>query len=118
MVTSGVGRRSADDATIPGDDIFDLHGMALLLSRVVLSLLRVRGGPLDGLLSAIDDQSLGFLPADFGCSLNADQRTGELFAPLDCPARALVDVVKETQELLGEVATTRGLRSGESANET
>src|ERR1700688_199980 len=106
MATSGGGGRSADDATLPGDDIFDFHRVALLLPRVVLSLFRVRAGPLDGLLGAIDDQGLGFLPADFGCSLNTDQWPGELFDPLDRPAdRALIDVVKEAQELLGDIGT-------------
>src|SRR5450432_4498913 len=80
--------------------------MALLFPGVMLSLFRVGAGTLDGLFSAIDDQGLGFRPADFGLSLNTDQRSGELFDPLDRPAdRALVDVVKEAQELLGDIAT-------------
>jgi hypothetical protein len=49
----------------------------------MLPLFRVRAGTLDGLLGAIDDQGLGFLPADFGLSLNTDQRSGDLFDPLD-----------------------------------
>ena len=90
MVTAGVGGRGADDATLPGDDVFGLQRMALLLSRVMLSLFGVRAGTLDRLLGAIDDQGLGFRPADFGLSLNTDQRPGELFDPLDRPAdRAL-----------------------------
>src|SRR6266404_2401693 len=106
MVAAGVRRRGADDATLPGDDVFGLHRMALLLPGVMLSLFRVRAGTLDRLLGAIDDQGFGFLPADFGLSLNTDQRPGELFDPLDRAAdRALVDVVKEAQELLGDIAT-------------
>src|SRR5882757_2744606 len=106
MVAAEVRRRGADDAALPGDDVFGLHRMALLLPGVMLSLFRVRAGTLDGLLGAIDDQGLGFLPADFGLSLNTDQRPGELFDPLDRPAdRALVDVVKEAEELLGDIAT-------------
>ena len=98
MVTAGMGRRSADDAALPADNVFGLHRMALLLPGVMLSLFRVRGRTLDGLLGAIDDQSLGFLPADFGLSLNTDQRPHQLLDPLDRPAdRALVDVVKEAQ---------------------
>src|ERR1700688_1184052 len=80
--------------------------MPLLLSGVMRALFRVRAGALDRLLGAIDDQGLGFLPADFGLSLNTDQWPGELFDPLDRPAdRALIDVVKEAQELLGDIAT-------------
>src|SRR5476651_2228827 len=106
MVTSRVRGRGADDATLPGDDVFGLHRMTLLLPGVMLSLFRVRAGTLDRLLGAIDDQGLGFLSADPGFSLNADQWPGELFDPLDRPAdRATVDVVKEAQKLLGDVAT-------------
>jgi hypothetical protein len=106
MTTAGVGWRGADDATFPGDDVFGFQRVALLLPGVMLSLFRVRGRTLDGLLGAIDDQSLGFLPADVGLSLNTDQRPNELLDPLDRPAdRALVDVVKEAQEFLGNVAT-------------
>src|SRR5260370_37511856 len=106
MMTGGVRRRGADDASLPGDDVFGLYRVALLLPGVMLSLFRVRAGTLDGLLGAIDDQGLGFLPADFGRSLNTDHRPGEFFDPLDRPAdRALVDVVKEAQELLRDIAT-------------
>jgi hypothetical protein len=79
MVTAGVGGRGADDATLPGDDVFGLHRMAFLLPRVILSLFRVRAGTLDRLLGAIDDQGFGFPPADFGLSLNTDQRPREFF---------------------------------------
>src|SRR5450432_1516461 len=106
MMTAGVGRRGADNATLPGDDVFGFQRVALLLPGVMISLFRVRAGTLDWLLGAIDDQGLGFLPADFGLSLNTDQRPREFFDPLDRPAdRALVDVIKEAQELLGNVAT-------------
>ena len=106
MVTAGVGRRGADDAALPRDDVFGLHRMALLLPGVMVSLFRIRAGTLDRLLGAIDDQGLGFLTADFGLSLNTDQRPREPFDPLDRAAdRALVDVVKEAQELLGDVTT-------------
>src|SRR5580698_1382880 len=106
MVTAGMGRRGADDATLPGDDVFGLHRMALLLSGVILSLFRIRARALDRLFGAIHDQGLGFLPADVGLTLNPDQWPGELFDPLDRPTdRALVDVVEVAQELLGDVAT-------------
>src|SRR5580704_13793216 len=41
MVTAGMGGRGADDATLPGDDVFGLHRMALLLPGVIFSLFRI-----------------------------------------------------------------------------
>src|SRR5258708_11528856 len=106
MMTAGVRRRGADDASLPGDDVFGLYRVALLLPGIMLPLFRVRGGTLDRLLGAIDDQGFGFLPADFWLSINANQRFGDLFDPLDRPAdRALVDVIEVAQELLGDVTT-------------
>ena len=105
MVTAGMGGRRADDATLTSDDIFRLHRMALLFPGVILSLFRVGAGTLDRLLGAIDDQGLGFPPTDFGLSINTNQRPRDLFDPLDRAAdRALVDVVKEYLELLGDIA--------------
>src|SRR5258707_6429589 len=98
MMATGMRGRGPDDATLPGDDIFGLHRVPLLFPGVMLLLFRVRAGTLDRLLGAIDDQGLGFLPGDFRLSLNADQRPGELFDPLDRPAdRAPVHVVEEAQ---------------------
>jgi hypothetical protein len=106
MLAAGVGGRCADDTTLPSDDIFRLHRMALLFPGVILTLFRISAGPLNRLLGAIDDQGLGFRPAEFGLSINTDQRPRDLFDPLDRPADgALVDVVKEAQELLGDIAT-------------
>ena len=100
-----MGGRSTDDAAFPSDDVFGLHRMALVFPGVMLSLFRVRPRTLDRLPGAIDDQGLGFLPADFGLSLNTNQRFGELFDPPDRPAdRAPIDVAEEAQELLGDVA--------------
>jgi len=106
MMTAGVRRRGTDDATFAGDDVFSLDRVTLLLSGVMLSLFGVPAGTLNRLFGAIDDQGLSFLSADFGLPPNTDHRPGDLFHPLDRPAdRAFVDVVKEAQEFLRDVAT-------------
>ena len=79
--------------------------MALLLAGIVRLLDVLVAGTLDRLLRAIDDQRLGFLPADARLAFHAEQRFRELLDALDCPAdRAFVNIVEKTNEFLGDVA--------------
>src|ERR687884_2030312 len=79
--------------------------MALLLARVVRPLGGLVLRPLDRLLGAVDQQRLGFTPADL--RLAAEGEEG-LHPRLDAPDRAAdhaaVDPAEEAEELLRDVA--------------
>ena len=105
-MAAGIRGRSAGDPAIPYHDIFGFRSMALLLPGITLSLFRARSRTLDRLFGAIDHQHLGFLFGDLGLSFNTDQRPRQFFGSSDRPAyRAFVEVVKEAQELLGDITT-------------
>jgi hypothetical protein len=105
VIAAGVGRRHARDAALFRYDQLGFQRVALLLAGVMLLLNLVVAGALDGLFRAIDDERLGFAPADTRLALHAEQWLREQFEPLDRSAdRALIHMIEEADELLDDVA--------------
>ena len=104
MAAAGLRWRNAGDPAFPRHDILGFQRVALFLAGVMPLLSRIIAGPVDGLLRAVDDQSLSLFPADPGFALHPEQWLRQLFDTLDRPAnRAFVHVVEKADELLGDV---------------
>ena len=70
MAAAGLRWRNAGDPAVPRHDILGFQRVALFLAGVMPLLNRIIAGPVDGLLRAVDDQSLGLFPADPGFALH------------------------------------------------